>query len=106
MLFAFSSAKAARVSACTQLGADEFPVGGGDATDDPGGSETDIRTIEISADAGHLLGNLFFSQASVCAGVARLGTRIAGSDALDGARVIARWFEGMRFEHLFNVTHE
>jgi hypothetical protein len=90
MLFAFLSAETTRVGASPELGADEFTIGGGEATDDPGGCKADIGAVEIGANTRHLLGHLVFPKASVCAGVACLRTRIACGDTLHGPGMIAR----------------
>ncbi len=106
MLFAFLSAKPTGVSASSKLGADEFAVGGGDATDDPGGGKADIRAVQIRPNTRHLLGYFVLSEAGVGARIACLSTRVAGGNALHRPGMIARRIEGMRLEHLLDVTHE
>lgn len=106
MLLALSSTETARLGASTQLCPDEFAVSGSDTTDDFSRGKTDVGAIEIGTDTCHLLGHLVLPEASVYAGIARLGAGIAGSDAFDGLLgMIAGGIEGMRFEHLFDVAH-
>lgn len=105
MLFAFLSTKPTRVGAGSQLGADEFAVGGGDATDDFRRGQADIRTIEIGTNTCYLPGDVVFSETSVRTSVAGLGARIGSGYAFHRTRMITGRFEGMGLEHLFNVTH-
>ena len=105
MLFTLLGAELAGVGAGAELSADEFPVGGGEAGDNPGGSETNISAVEIGADARDLVGDLVLSKAGIGAGIAGFGAGVGCDDALNGAGVIGIGVEGMRLEHLFDVAH-
>ena len=94
------------MSAGSQLGANEFAIGRGDTTDNLGGGKTDVRAVQIGTNTGYLLAYFVFSEAGVGAGVASFRAGIAGDDAFHSPGMIDRRFEGMRLEHLFDVTHE
>jgi hypothetical protein len=88
------------------LRTDEFTIGASKTGDNLRCGEADICTVQIRSNAEDLFRDFLLSQTSVGAGVAGFSTGVARGDALDGPRVVARRIEGMRIEHLFDVTHE
>ena len=93
------------MSAGAELGSDQFAVGGGEAGDDARRGQTDVRAIQVGANAGDLPGDGFFTETSVGAGIAGFGTGVGSHDALDCTSMIRVRIEGMRLKHLFDVAH-
>ena len=88
VLFAFGATALARFDAGAKLGPGELKIGAGEARDDAGGHQTNIRAICAMADARDHGGDIFFPEAGIGAGVTRFGAGITSRDALDIDRVV------------------